>query len=455
MKKILLVYLPFCTPASPPYSLTSLYSFLTANSKHSIMVLDLNLQFHQLKFPAYLKYYQTKEWDNYESTTKEYQQITEKTYSENNKKVLHGEKPDFFSELLRQITEQKPDLLAFSVVYSSQAFYAYSFLEEIKRLKEERKINVTTIIGGPAVNEKLIPLADKFLKNEVEFLQFIEGRIIDHSSLNFSFPLDFSIYNLTAYFTPNPVIPLKTSTTCYYKQCTFCTHYANVPYMEYSLEPIYQTIVKSQQKHFFLIDDMIPSQRLLALAKVLKPLNIKWACQLRPTKDFTYSLLKTLYESGLVAVIWGVESGSQRVLNLMKKGTKKEEVIQVLKDSHQAGIKNVTYIMFGFPTETKEEFLETIGLLKDNQECIDLISTSIFGLQQGAPILENPEEYGIIQITEVERTVLDKKITYNVSSGLTKEEATHLRKRYKKTIENINKYPKTMNFFKEHLLSLS
>ena len=64
MKRILLIYLPFCTPASPPYSLTNLYSFLKANSKHKIDVLDLNLEFHKLKFPEEHKYYKEQLYRN-------------------------------------------------------------------------------------------------------------------------------------------------------------------------------------------------------------------------------------------------------------------------------------------------------------------------------------------------------------------------------------------------------
>ncbi|MFH1276742.1 MAG: B12-binding domain-containing radical SAM protein [Candidatus Woesearchaeota archaeon] len=452
---IQLIYLPFCTPASPPYSLTYLYSFLKANSKHQISVLDLNLEFHKLKFPQYQKYYQGTEWDDYDKKSKEYHEVTKEVYSKNNHAVVDGENPELLSELLQQIIDQQPDIVAFSIVYSSQAFYVYAMLKEIKKLNEAGKINVKTVLGGPAVNEKISPLADKVLNNEIEFLEFIEKKTTDHSNLKLDFPIDYSLYDLKAYFTPQPVIPIKTSTTCYYKQCTFCAHHTNNKYFEFDLEPIVRTIKLSKQRYFFLIDDMIPSKRLLKMAEVFKPLNIKWACQLKPTKDFDFKTLKTLREAGLVLIIWGVESGSQRILDLMKKNTKKENVIEVLKNSHLAGIKNITYIMFGFPTETKEEFLETIELLKENQESIDLISTSVFGLQKGTPIYNNPELFGVTRINEQSRKVLEPKISYEVNEGLSQNEASLLRKRYKKTIGNINKYPRNMNFFKEHLLCLN
>ena len=199
---------------------------------------------------------------------------------------------------------------------------------------------------------------------------------------------------------------------------------------------------------------MISKKRLLQLAEMLTPLNVSWMCQLRPTKDLDETTLKTLAESGLKIVIWGVESGNDRILKLMQKGTNKKDVEIVLSNSKKAGIKNVLYVMFGFPTETKEEFLDTINFLQENQENIDLISTSTFGLQKDTPIYNHPEKFNVTNIKETKRTVLEAKISYQTSSGLTQKEVQQLKKSNKHTLERINKFPKEMNFFREHLLNL-
>ena len=413
--KILFIYPPFCTPASPPYSITNLHSKIDSET------LDLNLEFHKLKFPKYENYYQNNNWENYEEITKEYNKKTSITYAKNNRKVINNKKPEFFNHFLQLIKEKNADIIAFSVVYSSQVFYTYALLKELKN----------TVVGGPAVNKKLIDLTNKTLN------------IPETES-----PLDFTYKK---YFTPKPVIPIKSSSTCFYKQCSFCTHHTNEPYKEYDLNIIKQTIIKSKAKHFFFIDDMIPTNRLLKIAEMLKPLKIKWTCQLRPTKDLTYNILKQLKQSGLTFIMWGVESGNNRILKLINKGTNKKDIETVLENSHKAGIKNMTYILFGFPTETKQEFLDTIDFLKNNNPYIDLISTSIFGLQKGTDIYNNPKKYKIT-IKEKNRTLLKPKITYQSSEGLTQKQAKELRNKYKKTIEQINKFPKSMNFFREHML---
>ena len=134
--KTILVYSPFCTPASPSYSINYLASFLNNNGQ-DVTILDLNLKFHEIKYPEYQEYYQklkSTEYDKneYNHKTKQFQQLTSQDYSENNKKVIKGEDPELLNELLAQIMVHKPTSVAFSIVYSSQAFYTLALLKKLK-----------------------------------------------------------------------------------------------------------------------------------------------------------------------------------------------------------------------------------------------------------------------------------------------------------------------------------
>lgn len=439
--KAILIYPPFCTPASPPYSLAKLYSALKANGVDA-NVCDLNIEFHKRKYPEFRKYFQAfqKQYDKYAEVSAEYLKQTKADYSANNKLVSAGRNPELLDELLSLILKEKPLFAAFSIVYSSQAFYAYALL---KALKEK---GVKTIIGGPAVNSALKEIADFSLNSEAELLAFCGIKECRDSAA------DFGVFNLKDYFTPAVVLPVKTSSSCYYQQCSFCTHHGNQKYIEFDLKPIVESIKKSKQKYAFLIDDMVPKNRILEIAAAFKPLKISWMCQLKPVKEYDAGTLKALHASGLKAVVWGVESGSGRVLKLMKKGTNTEEIESVLKAAHDNGIKNVCYLMFGFPTESKEEFLETIAFLKKNAEHIDLVSAAVFGLQKGAEVYENPEKFGITKIIEKERLLLEPSIKYEAGQGLSQEDAEDMRQNYKRTLEKLNRYPKAMNFFREHML---
>jgi hypothetical protein len=447
MKRILLVHLPFCTPVSPPYAVANLYSFLKNNCSNQIDVLDLNLEFHLLKFGNDGEYFRSVKWDDYDLISKTYMEKTKGVYAENNKNVRENQEPEFIKEMYSKITELNPDVIAFSLIYSSQIFYAHAL---IKKLKDKM-----VVIGGPAVNLKLSEVADKTMNNEFEFLQefgeFKTGKSMDYSKLKLDYFIDYSKFDLNKYFSPQIVLPLKTSTTCFYKGCTFCDHYAKVPYKEIDLSRIENTVINSHAKYFFLIDDMIPVNRLIKLSEIFQKLGAKFACQLRPTADYNEEKLKILRKNGLDFVIWGVESGNDRVLEKIRKGTNVADIEKVLKNSHKAGIRNVLYIMFGFPTETKEEFMDTINFLQRNDEHITLVSPSIFGLQKGTPIFLNPQMFGITQINEQKRKLLGDKVSYKVNSGLSHEEALQLKKKNKNIIESVNKVPKTINFFREHL----
>ncbi|MBI2572838.1 radical SAM protein [Candidatus Woesearchaeota archaeon] len=445
---LLLIHPPFCTPAGPPYALAYLYSFLTHNSSKPIKILDLNLIWHQKRFPQFYQYSKTfpNHFQDYDQQSHTFLKDSAPIYSENHKRIRAQQDPDLLNEMVEEILQHKPTTVAFSVTYSSQAFYTLPLLQKLK------EHNIKTIVGGGALTKHLKEAATLFLQNEVELLNYLEQHEIDHNELKPAFPLDFTAFPLNDYFTPQPVFPLKTTVGCYYMQCAFCSHHQNKKYTEFSLEDIEATIKLNKMKYVFFIDEMIHKKRLLDLAAICKKYDVQWICQLRPMKDLDKATLQTLHDGGLRIVVWGMESASQRILDLMKKGTNVSEALEVIKNAHEVGICNGLYIMFGFPTETKEEFIQTVEFLKKNTLSYDLILTSIFGLQKGTPAFTKPEEVGIKEIIEHERTILEPKINYTLTSGISQEEANHLRKAYKKSIDGQNKLPKAMNFFREHML---
>jgi hypothetical protein len=451
-KRILLINPPFSTVISPPYSISYLLSFLKNNlnlDEFQIDVLDLNIFYHNLEYKKEKFFYQTF-LDNFDITkydqiSIEFREKTKKDYKDNNLFVVNNKNPKHIDKLIKKIKSFKPDIIGISVVYSSQAFYTQRIIE---LLKNE---NVKIIVGGPSVSNKLKENAI-YLINEIEFLNEILNKKIDINKINFNTIIDYSSFDEKNYFTPNLIYPIKTSNTCYYQKCSFCTHHNNQTYLEYPISNIEESIKKLKQKFVFFIDDMIHKKRLLEIAKITKKHNVKWFCQLKPTNDFDLETLKILKNSGLLMIIWGVESGCDRILKLMQKGTNKEDIKNVLINSKKAGISNIVYLMFGFPTETKDEFLETINFTIENKDNIDLISTSTFGLQKNTIIFNNPKKFDIIKIMEEKRTILEPKISFECSSGLTKDELKKLKKIHFKKLEKINKFPKMMNYFREHML---
>ena len=440
--KLLLLYPPFCTPTMRPYSLSYLKGFLESNGIEA-KCLDLNARFHRLRFTEqYQRLQNIKDPFSYASVLQEAETLFRQTYSNNHHRIVQGEPPELFSEMLQLILAEKPEVVAFSLVYNSQNFYALTLIQEL----QQRGIKV--VLGGPAVQAKLKKEA-LFLPNEVELLHHLQAK--KEETYNYTALPVFTDFQQQDYFSLQLILPLKTSSTCFYQQCTFCTHFAKVPYLESDLDLIRQTILKHNATYLFFIDDMIATKRLLQLAAVLKPLKVKWWCQLRPTKDLIPHL-PTLAQAGLAVVGWGFESGSQRILDLIRKGTNILDIQAVFQASHQAGIKNSIQFIIGFPTETKDEFIATIQFLEKNKENVDFVSPSLFGLQQGSYVYQHPSEFNITTVHEEKRTVLDGKITYEISSGMTHEEARSMRTKYRKSIAKLNQLPAVLNGYKEQML---
>ena len=440
--KIVLVNLPVHIPTVMPYSLTMMSAVLCSSLNEDIVPIDLNSLYHYKKFNHFYK--QLGE-NNYFDLLKEFVNETRHQYKEISKSVLSNNKPELQDFLVKQITKHNPDIVAFSLTYNSQMFFATSIIDELinKGLK--------VVIGGPADSSKINKKAI-MLNNYQELIEYLEKNGANKKENMTDSVLDFSQYNKEEYFTTELIYPYKIASSCPYKLCTFCTHHSNLEYNIFGLEQLKETIVKSKIKKLCLIDDCFTSSTLKEISKILKPYNVKWWCQLRPIKDMV-KILPKLYESGLRSVSWGVESGSQRILDKMIKGTKVEDISKVLEISKQSGIINQLYVMFGLPTETKDEFMQTIEFLEKNESNIDLISPSVFGLQKGSIIYEQPNKFGVDSVTKTNRTVLGQKIIYEPSTGLTQKQAMNLKKKNLGKINNINKIPKIINSAKEQVLN--
>ncbi len=99
--------------------------------------------------------------------------------------------------------------------------------------------------------------------------------------------------------------------------------------------------------------------------KELKERNLKidWGCHTR-VDNVNYELLKIMKECGLTHISFGVESGSQKILNYYRKGTTPEQAIKAFKACKKLGIQTFAYFMIGAPIETREDLEKTYQLIK-------------------------------------------------------------------------------------------
>jgi len=96
---------------------------------------------------------------------------------------------------------------------------------------------------------------------------------------------------------------------------------------------------------------------------VAHKLDIEWGCHTR-VDNVSYELLKTMKESGMTHISFGVESGSQKILNYYRKGTKVEQAVTAFELCKKLDITTFAYFMIGAIEETRDDLEETYQLVK-------------------------------------------------------------------------------------------
>ncbi|GAG26856.1 unnamed protein product, partial [marine sediment metagenome] len=133
------------------------------------------------------------------------------------------------------------------------------------------------------------------------------------------------------------------------------------------LKEIELLIEKYKIKEIIFYDDTftLNRERIIRLCQLLieKNLNIKWKCETR-VNLIDEELLQLMKEAGCYLIGYGIESGNQRILNILKKGITIEQVEKAVRITKKAGIETLGYFMFGIPGETEKEIKETINFAK-------------------------------------------------------------------------------------------
>lgn len=237
---------------------------------------------------------------------------------------------------------------------------------------------------------------------------------------------------LDKYFAPGPILPVYASRSCAW-QCAFCS----IPFASNSFRarPAAQTVAQLAQlmakyntKTFMFVDEILTlrSMRLVAQEIVDQGLDMWWYGETRFARGFTRELADLLYQSGCRRLNFGLESYNQRVLDLMDKGTKIEDIDSTLDNVLAAGISPHLFVIHGFPGETAEETQRTITYA---QEKVREAETrygnkyttwggSPFILDVHSPIAQDPARFGI----EIHPAPPDQDLSlvrdYSVRSGV-------------------------------------
>jgi radical SAM superfamily enzyme YgiQ (UPF0313 family) len=192
---------------------------------------------------------------------------------------------------------------------------------------------------------------------------------------------------------------------CYWKKCTFCD--VTLDYIgRYDLasadllvDRISALIAETGQTGFHFVDEAAPPAGLRALAERLieRQVVCTWWGNIRFEKTFTPRLAGLLQRSGCVALSGGLEVASDRLLERMKKGVTVAQVARVTRALTDAGIMVHAYLMYGFPTETLQETIDSLERVRQlfAAGCVQSAFWHRFAATAHSPIGLRPELYGI------------------------------------------------------------
>ena len=394
--------------------------------------------------------------------------------------------------LLPFILKQDPDIIGISIAGDSQLVPALTLSRIIKSTHKKPHI----VVGGYVITL----LADALMKYEELFNLFFDSAIIfegerpllklvesishaqtlkdvpnliylDHSKIRANEVLppeninslptpDFDGLPLDLYLSPEPVLPILASRGCYWSKCAFCSHNESYGwhYQSREADKIVNDLQELSRKHnvvHFAFSDEAISPRLINKLSdeiIKRGMKVRCSTNVRLEHQFTPELCNKMFKAGFRLLYLGLESGCDRVLNHMEKGITKATAVEVCKNTCNAGIWNHLYVFFGFPTESRMEAQETVDFLISNNNIIHSFSIANFTLSKGSAAAKYPEQYGISNIGIGPDTDFNLTYSYNVSSGLTFDQALELSNVYRENIVREYKRKQVFELYYEDLL---
>ncbi|MFH0904353.1 MAG: PqqD family peptide modification chaperone [Methanobacteriota archaeon] len=367
---------------------------------------------------------------------------------------------------LPKILKDKPGLVGISIINTSQLIPGLTLANLIKKADRNIHINIggsvfTRLVNEISCNEALFSVFDSVIVHEGEtaLLSLVkhlynEFDITDIPNLIYkgaagirvnkinpqgedinSLPTPcFDGLPLEKYFSPELVLPVLSSRGCYWRRCTFCDHSFGYSghYRHRDVDLLYNDLknLKTRYKtQFFTFQDEGISSKLLgALSEKIieNNLDISWLADSRFEPAFSAQLSKKIAYAGCRMLYFGLESANERILKCMDKGIKKEIVLNICKYTTDAGIWTHLFLIFGFPTETRDEAMETMDFILQNANMINSMSFGSFQLTKHSKVYENPAMFGVSKIKEDENIDLSLWYDHETSCGMSKKETDEM-----------------------------
>ncbi|HSH05778.1 MAG TPA: radical SAM protein [Anaerolineae bacterium] len=199
----------------------------------------------------------------------------------------------------------------------------------------------------------------------------------------------------------NRIVPVLTGRGCGWGVCTFCSDVVSTAgrsFRSRSVDNVWAEIEQQAERHqadLFVFTDLKlnsnPEMWTGLIERFQKHMpGSRWISSVhvgrREAETLSAEQLRAAHEAGLVRITTGLESGSQNILNSMRKGTDLGLTSRFLKAADGAGISVRTTMIMGYPGETAEDLAETIDFVAEHAQYIERIALNRFQLMTGTPI---------------------------------------------------------------------
>jgi radical SAM superfamily enzyme YgiQ (UPF0313 family) len=243
---------------------------------------------------------------------------------------------------------------------------------------------------------------------------------------------------------------------CQWAKCAFCSDVVSTNGLAYRSRSVGHVLAEMEEqsrrhatRNFLFLDLKLNSRpdMLRSIAEQLpgRVPGAEWIgtvhVDTRPDNGLSFQDLKIAVRGGMRRVSFGLETGSQRLLDVMKKGSTVEGNSEFIRNAHRAGLSLRCTMFAGYPGETEEDMAATADFLEAHEHLLDRVRFNAFSLLDDTPIFKRmAEQSGALILTDLQPDPQRAKMEYRNPVIESKGYRLHKR-RALASVYRINKRP--------------